>query len=152
MNFSPGQVVVHPHHGPATIAKIANRKIRNSTVRYLKLEVDELSVAIPVDRAEEMGVRALIDTAAVREVFATLTAESEPNETVWSRRMKQNTTRLRSGDINTVAGLVIHETQTIPEEKQAFTFHGMRFVVLKRDRNRITSLRIKPVEVAQTKN
>ncbi|HLS74260.1 MAG TPA: CarD family transcriptional regulator [Actinomycetaceae bacterium] len=106
LNFSPGQVVVHPHHGPATIAKIANRKIRNSTVRYLKLEVDELSVAIPVDRAEEMGVRALIDTAAVREVFATLTAESEPNETVWSRRMKQNTTRLRSGDINTVAGLV----------------------------------------------
>jgi Mg2+/Co2+ transporter CorB len=49
-------------------------------------------------------------------------------------------------EATTIAGLVIHETQTIPEEKQAFTFHGMRFVVLKRDRNRITQLRIKPVE------
>lgn len=106
MNFSQGQIVVHPHHGPATITKISGRKIRNSTVRYLKLEVNDLSLAIPVDRAEEMGVRALIDTAAVGEVFATLTAESEPDETVWSRRMKQNTTRLRSGNINTIAGLV----------------------------------------------
>ena len=48
-------------------------------------------------------------------------------------------------EATTIAGLVIHETQTIPDEKQAFTFHGMRFVVLKRDKNRITRLRIRPV-------
>jgi Mg2+/Co2+ transporter CorB len=48
-------------------------------------------------------------------------------------------------EATTIAGLVIHETQTIPEEKQAFTFHGMRFTVMKRDRNRITRLRIKPL-------
>jgi Mg2+/Co2+ transporter CorB len=46
----------------------------------------------------------------------------------------------------TIAGLVIHETQSIPEEKQAFTFHGKRFVVMKRERNRITRIRIKPAE------
>ncbi len=45
----------------------------------------------------------------------------------------------------TIAGLVIHETQSIPEEKQAFTFHGKRFVVTKRERNRITRIRIKPL-------
>jgi Mg2+/Co2+ transporter CorB len=49
-------------------------------------------------------------------------------------------------EATTIAGLVIHETQTIPEEKQAFTFHGKRFVVLKRERNRITRLRIKALE------
>jgi Mg2+/Co2+ transporter CorB len=58
---------------------------------------------------------------------------------------------LTDEEATTIAGLVIHETQTIPEEKQAFTFHGMRFVVLKRDRNRITKLRIKPVETIQQK-
>ena len=46
----------------------------------------------------------------------------------------------------TVAGLVIHEAQTIPEEKQAFTFHGKRFVVLKRERNRVVRLRVKAAE------
>ncbi|MDX8490419.1 transporter associated domain-containing protein [Mesorhizobium sp. VK22B] len=47
-------------------------------------------------------------------------------------------------EATTIAGLVIHETQTIPEEKQAFTFHGKRFVVMKRDKNRIAKLRIRP--------
>jgi Mg2+/Co2+ transporter CorB len=48
----------------------------------------------------------------------------------------------------TIAGLVIHETQSIPEEKQAFTFHGKRFVVMKREKNRITRLRIRAQESA----
>ena len=48
-------------------------------------------------------------------------------------------------EATTIAGLVIHEAQTIPAEKQAFTFHGKRFVVMKRERNRITKLRIRPV-------
>ena len=47
-------------------------------------------------------------------------------------------------EATTIAGLVIHETQSIPEEKQAFTFHGKRFVVMKRDKNRIARLRIRP--------
>jgi Mg2+/Co2+ transporter CorB len=49
-------------------------------------------------------------------------------------------------EATTIAGLVIHETQSIPEEKQAFTFHGKRFVVMKRDKNRIARLRIRPAE------
>ena len=48
-------------------------------------------------------------------------------------------------EATTVAGLVIHEAQIIPEEKQTFTFYGKRFVVLKRDRNRIAQLRIRTV-------
>jgi Mg2+/Co2+ transporter CorB len=52
-------------------------------------------------------------------------------------------------EATTIAGLVIHETQSIPEEKQAFTFHGKRFVVMKRDKNRIARLRIRPVDEAQ---
>jgi CBS domain containing-hemolysin-like protein len=45
----------------------------------------------------------------------------------------------------TIAGLVIHEARTIPEAGQAFTFHGFRFQVLRKSRNRITLLRITPV-------
>lgn len=47
-------------------------------------------------------------------------------------------------EATTIAGLVIHEARMIPEEKQAFTFHGKRFTVLKRERNRITRLKVKP--------
>ncbi|MBN8997115.1 MAG: DUF21 domain-containing protein [Rhizobiales bacterium] len=48
-------------------------------------------------------------------------------------------------EATTIAGLVIHEARTIPEPGQAFTFHGLRFQVLRKSRNRITALRITPV-------
>ena len=48
-------------------------------------------------------------------------------------------------EANTIAGLVIHEARSIPEVGQSFTFHGFRFRVLRRARNRITSLRIQPL-------
>jgi len=46
----------------------------------------------------------------------------------------------------TVAGLVIHEARAIPEAKQTFNFHGMRFEVLRKQRNRIAALRIAPLD------
>jgi Mg2+/Co2+ transporter CorB len=54
---------------------------------------------------------------------------------------------LPDDEATTIAGLVIHEAQSIPEEKQAFTFHDKRFIVMKRDKNRIARIRIKPVSV-----
>ena len=45
-------------------------------------------------------------------------------------------------EANTIAGLVIHAAQMIPEEKATFNFYGKRFVVLKRERNRIARMRI----------
>jgi Mg2+/Co2+ transporter CorB len=52
-------------------------------------------------------------------------------------------------EATTVAGLVIHEAQTIPDPGQRFTFHGFRFEVLRRQRNRITSLRVTPLLAAR---
>jgi len=48
-------------------------------------------------------------------------------------------------EATTIAGLVIHEAQTIPEPGQAFTFYGYRFEILRKSRNKITAIRIRPV-------
>ena len=48
----------------------------------------------------------------------------------------------------TVAGLVIHEAQTIPEPGQSFVFHGYRFNILRRQRNQVTGLNISEIETA----
>jgi CBS domain containing-hemolysin-like protein len=52
---------------------------------------------------------------------------------------------LPDDEATTIAGLVIHEARSIPEPGQSFTFHGFRFRVLRRERNRITGLRITPL-------
>jgi Mg2+/Co2+ transporter CorB len=56
--------------------------------------------------------------------------------------------QLPDEEATTIAGLVIHEAQTIPEAGQTFTFYGYRFQVLRKQRNRITALRVTPVEAA----
>ena len=48
-------------------------------------------------------------------------------------------------EATTIAGLVIHEARSIPEAGQSFTFHGFRFRVLKKERNRITALHVTPL-------
>jgi Mg2+/Co2+ transporter CorB len=48
-------------------------------------------------------------------------------------------------EATTIAGLVIHEARAIPEAGQSFTFHGFRFRVLKKERNRITALHVTPL-------
>ena len=53
--------------------------------------------------------------------------------------------RLPDDEANTVAGLVIHEAQMIPEVGQQFSFHGFRFEVVGRRENRVTRLKIRPL-------
>jgi Mg2+/Co2+ transporter CorB len=52
---------------------------------------------------------------------------------------------LPDDEANTLAGLVIHEAQTIPAQGQVFSFHGFRFEVITRTDNRITRLKIRPL-------
>lgn len=53
--------------------------------------------------------------------------------------------QLPDAEATTIAGLVIHEARAIPDAGQAFTFHGFRFEVMRKSRNRVTALRIAPV-------
>jgi len=52
---------------------------------------------------------------------------------------------LPDDEANTVAGLVIHEAQSIPTVGQVFSFHGFRFEVVERDKNRLTTLKVRPL-------
>jgi Mg2+/Co2+ transporter CorB len=54
-------------------------------------------------------------------------------------------------EATTIAGLVIHETQSIPEPGQVFAFYGYRFEILRKSRNKITALRIKPLAARRTR-
>lgn len=127
LKFTKGQIVVHPHHGPATVKKISSRTLRDEKKQYLTLEThqDQMSVAVPVDLAEEMGVRPLMDTAGVKEIFGILSGESSPFDKVWSRRFKDYTERLNSGDVITTAGLVRDITRRNHESRVSYGEMGV---------------------------
>ncbi len=66
-----------------------------------------------------------------------------------NRQMNWN---LPDEEATTIAGLVIHEAQTIPEPGQVFTFYGYRFEILRKTRNKIAALRISPAAGAASRS
>ncbi|MEM9840632.1 MAG: CNNM domain-containing protein [Pseudomonadota bacterium] len=56
--------------------------------------------------------------------------------------------RLPDEEAVTIAGLVIHEGRCIPDERQMFSFHGFRFVILEKRRNQVTRIKIIPLQEA----
>ncbi len=122
MQFAKGQIVVHPHHGPATVTKLALRTVGKQRTRYLTLRIrrDDLEVALPVERAEEIGVRSVLDTAGLDQLFEILTGPGQAFDKVWSRRIKDYTERLRSTDIFTVAALVRDIVRQNAEKKVSY--------------------------------
>lgn len=108
MRFSTGQVVVHPHHGPATVAGTFSRTIKAAQVHYVQLVVErkDLELSVPLEKAKELGIRPLMSAKQVGRLFDRLVAKSGHQESQWSRRIKHNVDRLNSGNALTIAELV----------------------------------------------
>jgi len=108
LTFNVGQTVVHPHHGPAAIRRLATRKVRGEDMEYLVLEVqaNKLEVWVPLAKAGEVGLRPVLDSAQLQTLMEVLKAEADAEETQWSRRFKENTELLASGSITDVARVV----------------------------------------------
>jgi CarD family transcriptional regulator len=104
VTFKVGETVVYPHHGAALIEAIETRTIKGEDKVYLVLKVaqGDLTVRVPADNAEIVGVRDVVGQAGLDKVFEP--AVEEP--TNWSRRYKANLEKLASGDINKVGEVV----------------------------------------------
>ena len=108
MPFDVGDKVVYPHHGAAIIERREKRNVFGENREYLvlKLAYGDLTLMVPADNAEEIGLREVINDEEVEEVFAVLRKKEARMPTNWSRRFKNHVEKLKSGDIYQVAEVV----------------------------------------------
>src|SRR3954449_4474580 len=108
MTFKVGETVVYPHHGAALIESIETRTIKGEEKLYLVLKVaqGDLTVRVPSDNAEYVGVRDVVGQDGLERVFEILKAPHTEEPTNWSRRYKANVEKIASGDVNKVAEVV----------------------------------------------
>jgi len=108
MVFKVGETVVYPHHGAALIQATETRIVRGEEKLYLVLKVaqGDLTVKVPAENAEIVGVRDVVDQTGLNRVFEVLRAPHTEEPTNWSRRYKANLEKLASGDVNKVAEVV----------------------------------------------
>ena len=108
MAFNVGETVVYPHHGAATIEAIETRVIKGVEREYLVLRVaqGDLTVRVPADNADLVGVRDVVNAEGLERVFEVLRQPYTEEPTNWSRRYKANLEKLASGDVIKVAEVV----------------------------------------------
>ena len=107
--FRVGDKVVYPHHGAATVESLQDREMEGSTRKYyiLRLSYGDLTLMVPMDGADEVGLRGVVPKDEIEDVFQILKSRKQaPSPSNWSRRFKNHVEKLRSGDIYQVAEVV----------------------------------------------
>ncbi len=151
-NFDVMQVVMPPYFVPETTS--LNDQMREFLRRksHFALVIDEYG-----------ALRGLITLEDILEEIVGEIADEHDEEEVELTRARDGSVvvdgamtirdinrscdwTLPDNEANTVAGLVIHEAQTIPTAGQVFNFHGFRFEVMERERNRLTRLKVRKLK------
>ena len=105
--FNVGDKIVYPMHGAGTIDSIEEKDILGEKQSYYILKMPgEVKVMVPTAKAEEVGVRSIIDKSAVEKVFTVLEQDETEMEKNWNKRYRENMDKMKSGDIYEIADVV----------------------------------------------
>jgi CarD family transcriptional regulator len=126
--FRVGDKVVYPHHGAGTVVKKESRDVLGQKREYLTIKIlhNDMTVQVPCENADKVGLRKVIDEKMVDVVVKALTGNGTQMPKNWNRRFKHNRDKMKTGDILELAEVVRnlslrdHEKGLSTGEKQMF--------------------------------
>ena len=105
--FNIGDKIVYPMHGAGTIDAIEEKNILGEKHNYYIIKMPgEVKVMVPTDKAEEVGVRNIIDKEEAAKVMTVLGENETEMSHNWNKRYRDNMDKMKSGDIYEVADVV----------------------------------------------
>ena len=105
--FKVGDKIVYPMHGAGVIETIEERSILDERQSYYIIKMPgEVKVMVPTAKAEEIGVRNIIDKETAGKVINVLEQDSTEMSMKWNKRYRDNVEKMKSGDIFEVADIV----------------------------------------------
>lgn len=105
--FNVGDKVVYPMHGAGTIEAIEEKDILGEKQAYYIIKMPgEVKCMVPTVKAEEIGVRDIIDKETAVKVFKVLEQDSTDMSMNWNKRYRDNMDKMKSGDAYEIADVV----------------------------------------------
>ncbi len=105
--FNVGDKVVYPMHGAGIIESIEEKAILDERQSYYIIKMPgEVKVMVPTAKAEEIGVRSIIDKSSAEKVIEVLEQESTEMSMNWNKRYRDNMEKMKTGNIYEVADIV----------------------------------------------
>ena len=116
MTFKLNQQVVYPLQGVGQIISIEERVFKTKPMLYyvIYLAVTDMTIMVPVDKAVELGIRAIVSKEESREALKLISEDYEPITADWKMRYQMNLDLLKSGsvlDIATVVRTLYHRSK-----------------------------------------
>jgi len=126
--YKVGDKVVYPHHGAGKVVKKEVREVLGEKREYLTIQIlhNDMTVNVPSENAEKVGLRSVIDEKMVDQVVKALTGNGTVMPKNWNRRFKHNRDKMKTGDVMELAEVVRnlslrdHEKGLSTGEKQMF--------------------------------
>ena len=105
--FNIGDKIVYPMHGAGVIDAIEEKDILGEKQSYYILKMPgEVKVMVPTAKAEEVGVRNIIDKSSADKVIGVLEQDETAMDKNWNKRYRDNMEKMKSGNIYEVADVV----------------------------------------------
>jgi CarD family transcriptional regulator len=106
--YKVGDKVVYPHHGAGTVIKKEKREVLGEKREYLTIKIlhNDMTVNVPSENAEKVGLRKVIGEDMVKVVVKALTGGGTQMPKNWNRRFKHNRDKMKTGDILELAEVV----------------------------------------------
>jgi len=131
--YKVGDKVVYPHHGAGTVVKKEQREVLGQKREYLTIKIlhNDMTVNVPSENCEKVGLRKVIDEDMVAVVLKALTGGGTQMPKNWNRRFKHNRDKMKTGDILELAE-VVRNLSLRDREKGLSTGEKQMFVKAKK--------------------
>ncbi len=131
--YKVGDKVVYPHHGAGTVVKKEARTVLGNEREYLTIKIlhNDMTVNVPAENAERVGLRKVIDEEMVEQVLEVLHGAGTKMPKNWNRRFKYNRDKMKTGDIFELAE-VVRNLSLRDQEKGLSTGEKQMFVKAKK--------------------
>ncbi|GHT80471.1 transcriptional regulator [Spirochaetia bacterium] len=106
--FRVNQQIVYPSQGVGIIMAIQEKDFKNQKVPYyvIYLEVSDMTIMVPVDKAEELGIRAIVPQEEAQRALELISEDYEPIPSDWKLRYQMNLDLLKKGSVMDIASIV----------------------------------------------
>jgi CarD family transcriptional regulator len=106
--FCVDQQVVYPSQGVGIIKAIETKEFKSNKVLYyvIYLEVSDMTIMVPVEKAEDLGIRAIVPQDEAEKALDLIGEDYEPIPSDWKLRYQMNLDLLKKGSVTDIAAIV----------------------------------------------
>ncbi len=134
IEFKIGETVVYPKHGVGEIKNIESMEIANikTTFYVVKMEQSKLTIRVPIEKQEEVGLRKISSKKIIDEVYSILKLKPKIRRIMWSRRAQEYDAKIFSGDPIKISEVVRDLFRKNTQSEQSYSERQMFQVAIER--------------------